>query len=125
MIKSNKHVFQIPLPELSLSFFSPVAEFLGKGNVFWYLLPDGYTDQGPRVIVEAMAAGLAVIAENRDGPADRVTTSTGWKLDSHAEVIELINSLTPDILAEKGAAARERAESQFVAESWYEQIAGS
>ena len=100
-----------------------VAEFLAKGNVFWYLLPDGYTDQGPRVVVEAMAAGLAVIAESRDGPADRVTTETGWKLDSHAEAIELINSLTPEVLAAKGHAARERAVSEFVAERWYEQIA--
>jgi len=101
-----------------------VAEFLGKGNVFWYLLPDGYTDQGPRVIVEAMAAGLAVICENRDGPADRVTTETGWKLDSHAEAIELINSLTPDILAAKGKAARERAKTEFVKDKWFKEITG-
>ena len=101
-----------------------VADFLGKGNVFWYLLPDGYTDQGPRVVVEAMAAGLPVIAENRDGPADRVTTETGWKLDSHADAVELINSLTPEILAAKGKAARERAKTEFVAERWYEVIKG-
>ena len=108
-----------------------VAAFLGKGNVFWYLLPPGYTDQGPRVIVEAMAVGLPVICENRDGPADRVTTETGWKLDSHAsakgcltaEAVELINSLTPEVIAKKGKAARERAMSEFVAERWYEQIA--
>jgi len=100
-----------------------VAAFLGKGNVFWYLLPDGYTDQGPRVVVEAMAAGLPVICEDRDGPADRVTTETGWKIDSHAEAVELINSLTPEILAKKGRAARQRAKSEFVAGRWYEQIA--
>ena len=101
-----------------------VAAFLGKGNVFWYLLPPGYTDQGPRVIVEAMAAGLPVICENRDGPADRVTTETGWKLDSHAEAVELINSLTPEIIAKKGKAARERAKSEFVREKWFDEIKG-
>jgi len=101
-----------------------VSAFLSKGNCYWYLLPDGYTDQGPRVIVEAMAAGLPVICENRDGPADRVTTETGWKIDSHAEAIELINSLTPEALAKKGRAARERAKSEFVADRWFEEITG-
>ena len=71
-----------------------------------------------------MAAGLAVICENRDGPADRVTTATGWKLDSRAEAVELINSITPEILAEKGAAARQWAKSEFVKEKWFEAIKG-
>ena len=101
-----------------------VAAFLAKGNVFWYLLPEGYTDQGPRVIVEAMAAGLPVICENRDGPADRVTTETGWKLDSHAEAVELINSLTPETIARFGRAARQRAKSEFVKEKWFDEIRG-
>lgn len=76
------------------------------------------------MIVEAMAAGLPVICESRDGPADRVTTETGWKLDSHAEAAELINSLTPEILAEKGRAARERAKTEFVKEKWFNEIKG-
>jgi ADP-heptose:LPS heptosyltransferase len=101
-----------------------VAAFLGKGNCFWYLLPAGYTDQGPRVIVEAMAAGLPVIAENRDGAKDRVTSETGWLLDSHAEAAELINSLTPEVLAEKGRVAQARAKREFIAERWYEEIYG-
>lgn len=99
-----------------------VANFLSKGDCYWYLLPEGYTDQGPRVIVEAMAAGLPVIAERRDGAADRVTKDTGWLIDSHSEAIELINSLTPEILAKKGRAARERAKNKFIKERWYEQI---
>ena len=101
-----------------------VAAFLGNGSCFWYLLPDGYTDQGPRVIVEAMAAGLAVIAENRDGAVDRVTSETGWLIDSHSEVIDLIHSLTPEILAKKGKAARQRAQSEFVKSKWLTAIAG-
>jgi ADP-heptose:LPS heptosyltransferase len=99
-----------------------VAAFLAGGDCFWYLLPDGYTDQGPRVIVEAMAAGLPVIAEKRDGPADRVTTETGWLIDSRDQAVEIINSLTPEILAEKGLAARERAKTEFAKEKWFDAI---
>ncbi len=101
-----------------------VATFLASGNCFWYLLPDGYTDQGPRVIVEAMAAGLPVIAENRDGAKDRVTPETGWLLDSHEQAIEIINNLTPEVLAEKGRAARQRAIDEFVPQKWFEAIKG-
>ena len=99
-----------------------IAEFLASGNVFWYLLPPGYTDQGPRVIVEAMAAGLPVIAENRDGAADRVTPETGWLINDHAEAADLINSLTPEIIATKGKAARQRAINEFNKEKWYNEI---
>jgi len=102
-----------------------VAAFLASGNCFWYLLPEGYTDQGPRVIVEAMAAGLPVIAENRDGAKDRVTPEAGWLLDSHGQAAELINGLTPAILAEKGRAARRRAMEEFKPEKWFEAIKGN
>ena len=99
-----------------------VAKFLGNGNCFWYLLPEGYTDQGPRVIVEAMAAGLPVIAENRDGAKDRMTPGTGWLIDNHDEVIDLLYSLDSDILQVKGQAAQKRAIEVFKAELWYEKI---
>ena len=87
-------------------------------------MPAGYTDQGPRVIVEAMAAGLPAIAENRDGAADRVTDETGWLLDSHDEAVDLIRGLTPEILATKGAAARTRALAAFDKWKWYYVIKG-
>lgn len=101
-----------------------VTDFLSKGNCFWYLLPEGYTDQGPRVIVEAMAAGLAIIAENRDGAKDRVTTETGWLIDKHEEVIDLLHSINFEMLKRKGIAAKERARNKFIANGWYKLIAG-
>ena len=100
----------------------PVTEFLARGSCFWYLLPEKYTDQGPRAIMEAMAAGLPIIDENRDGAKDRVTNECGWLINSNEEVIDIIKSLTPEILEKKGKAARERAKTEFIKTNWIEEI---
>ncbi len=102
----------------------PVLEFIKFGNCFWYTLPPGYTEGGPKVIMEAMAAGLPCIVDNHSGMKDRVTEDTGWKCNSFEEVLEVIKSITPDILATKGANARKRAREEFVGERWLEQIIG-
>ena len=102
----------------------PVPEFLSKGNLFYYSLPQGYMDQGPRVILEAMAAGLPVIADNWGGCKERVTEETGWLCDNKSEYIEIIAGLDVNILAEKGQAARERAREEFVPENWIKEIIG-
>jgi ADP-heptose:LPS heptosyltransferase len=106
-----------------------VAAFLSEGHLFLYLLPVDYTDQGPRVIVEAMAAGLPVLAENRDGARDRVTPETGWLVDNHAEAIELIQAIKSEpnglaMLCAKGKAARQRAVIEFNRWKWFEAIRG-
>lgn len=113
-----KNTFKYKYNEIS------VAEFLNKGNCYWYLLPSNYEDQGPRVIMEAMAAGLPIIAENRDGAKDRLTEECGWLINNHKKAIDIINSLTPRILAEKGKAARKRAKKEFKKEKWIETIIG-
>ena len=101
-----------------------VPDFLAQGNLFCYLLPDGYSEQGPRVIVEAMAAGLPVIADNRWGAKDRVTSATGWLVDRHEQAVEIVNSVTPALLAAKGRAARQRAQTAFDPQRWVEAIIG-
>jgi len=101
-----------------------VHEFLSKGSCYWYLLPEKYTDQGPRTIMEAMASGLPAIAENRDGAKDRITSECGWLVNSHNEVADIINSLSPAILEQKGLAARERAKKEFRKENWIEEVLG-
>jgi len=50
----------------------PVTEFLAKGHVYLYRTSNLWRDQFPRGILEAMAAGLPVIGEPRDGPYDRI-----------------------------------------------------
>ena len=104
----------------------PVPEFLANGNCFWYHLPPGYQDQGPRVILEAMACGLPVIADNRYGAKDRVTPETGWLCEDVTDYIDVITEIVNDIgiLKKKGEAARELARAEYVASRWHEVIKG-
>jgi len=71
-------------PELSKHFSSeprmrflkwdemPVDKFLGSGHVYLYRTSNLWRDQYPRCMGEALAAGLPVIGEPRDGPYDRI-----------------------------------------------------
>jgi glycosyltransferase involved in cell wall biosynthesis len=102
----------------------PIPEFLSKGNLFWYSLPDGYSDMGPRVILEAMASGLPVIADNWGGAVDRVTPETGWLCSEKSQYAEIIAEVTLKDLKQKGNAARQRAHDEFSPEKWMEVILG-
>lgn len=97
-----------------------IASFLSTGNLFWYSLPKGYMDMGPRVILEAMASGLPVIADNWGGAPDRVTPETGWICNTKEEQLEIIKNVTNEELKAKGEAARKRAVEEFVPEKWLE-----
>jgi glycosyltransferase involved in cell wall biosynthesis len=104
----------------------PVYEFLSKGNCFWYHLPPGYQDQGPRVVIEAMACGMPVIADNRYGAKDRVTPETGWLCEEWEDYLEVIKEIidNPEIIKIKGESARDHAKKNFVPERWIEEILG-
>lgn len=99
-----------------------IRDFLARGNLFWYSLPIGYSDMGPRVIMEAMAAGLPVVADNWGGAKDRVTPETGWVCGTKEQHVALIQTLTAKELKQKGTAARERAITEFVPERWVQEI---
>ncbi|MBU2052453.1 hypothetical protein KKH13_04590 [Patescibacteria group bacterium] len=103
----------------------PVPEFLATGNLFWYSLPQGYMDMGPRVILESMAAGLPVMADAWGGAVDRVTPECGWLVKSKDEYAEIIKNLTPEELEEKGKAAKARALAEFVPENYLKEIIGN
>lgn len=103
-----------------------VDRFLAFGNCFWYHLPPNYQDQGPRVIIEAMACGLPCIADNRYGAKDRITDDTGWLCEDVSDYIEVLKEINADmsILEKKGKAARQRAMNEFVPTKWADSIIG-
>lgn len=103
-----------------------VAEFINRGNCFWYHLPDNYTDGGPKVVLEAMASGLACIVDNHSGPKDRVDENTGWKCDTWEDYKRVIQEIleNPILLKIKGQAAREKARKEFIPERWIKEIVG-
>jgi hypothetical protein len=103
-------------------YSKPVLEILRKGTVFWYILPEGYLDNGPRVIMEAMAAGLPVVADNRGGAADRITDETGWLCDSVEDHIEVFRNIDGRTLNIKGQAAKKRAQAEFDPDRWVTEI---
>lgn len=49
-----------------------VTEFLSRGHIYLYRTSNKWRDQYPRVVAEALAAGLPVLTEPRDGTRDRV-----------------------------------------------------
>lgn len=50
----------------------PVDEFLSKGHVYLHRMSNAWRDNYPRVVAEALAAGLPVVSEPRDGTKDRI-----------------------------------------------------
>ena len=102
----------------------PVEEFLQLGNCFWYILPEGYTEGGPKVCMEAMAAGLPVITDNHSGMKDRIVEGTGWLCNNIDEYLEVIKNLTPNKLKEYGTNAREYAKINFDPMNWIYSILG-
>jgi len=103
-----------------------IPEILTKASLFHYRLPKKMRDQGPRVIVEAMARGLPVIAEPRDGALDRVTDETGWLVSDNEGFVKVVKDIldNPGILEQKGKAARERAITEFNPWNWMAHITG-
>lgn len=100
----------------------PIPELLAKGNCFLYRLPEKYEDQGPRVIMEAQAAGLPVICDNHSGPADRVPEAVGWKCEDRDHYYEVIKNLTHENLRIKGESARDWAIKMYHPTRWTQMI---
>jgi len=102
----------------------PVPEFLSQGNVFWYWLPEGYEDQGPKVIMEAQAAGLPIVAQDHSGPRDRVKdTGSGFlsnNFNDHLYYFELLRD--SKVREDIGKIGKEHARKNYDPHRWIEEI---
>jgi len=102
----------------------PVAEFLAASDIFLYPVSPRVKDQGPRVVMEAMAAGCAVLTEPRDGCLDRIEHNvTGLHAAWPAAMEIVLHELVKDapLRARLGAAARDHART-WTPDAWADQI---
>ncbi|KKM20158.1 hypothetical protein LCGC14_1648290, partial [marine sediment metagenome] len=104
----------------------PVKDFLAQGNVYWYHLPEGYEDQGPKTIMESMSAGLTVVADNHSGAKDRVIESSGILCNTFEEHLTALKFFANEINQRElyGKVARDHAKKEFVPERWIKEIIG-
>jgi ADP-heptose:LPS heptosyltransferase len=111
------HTFKRNQPE--------VKKFLTYGNVFWYKLPEGYHDQGPKVIMEAQASGLPVIADNHSGARDRVVGETGLLCDNiEQHIISMEMLMESEERKRMGENAKSHARENYDPENWIKEIIG-
>jgi len=102
-----------------------VKEFLALGNIYWYDLPDGYHDMGPKTVMEAQASGLPVIANNHSGPKDRVAEDTGFLYNDFEDASFMFEKLNDPVRRGKmGKAAKNHAAKEYDRELWIKEIIG-
>jgi glycosyltransferase involved in cell wall biosynthesis len=68
---------------------APVEKFLARGHVYFYRTSNHWRDNYPRVVAEALAAGLPVLGEPRDGTKDRIQHGDTGFYCCHYDELEL------------------------------------
>lgn len=75
-MKAHKEIEEHFRGESRMKFYDwneiSVEDFLQQGHVYLYRTSNLWRDQYPRVVAEALAAGLPVLSEPRDGTKDRI-----------------------------------------------------
>lgn len=73
----------------------PVTDFLARGHVYLYRTSNAWRDNYPRVVAEALAAGLPVVTEPRDGTKDRVMHGdTGFYFTDYDGAVYALKALS-------------------------------
>ena len=115
---NDKRFIFYPLDALS------VPEYLKTIDIYLAVINPKTKDQGPRVLMEAMASGLPCIVENRDGMKDRMVDGlTGYLVNNENEAIQRAVELSQDRdkRIKMGQAAR-RIAATFRPELWVKEL---
>ena len=102
-----------------------VGEFLSRGHIYLYRSSNKWRDQYPRVVAEALAAGLPVLSEPRDGTKDRIVHGvTGFYCCHYDEFLLNVKTLRrkTDLCYEMGNTAKRWAKKNLDPEKWVEII---
>jgi len=102
-----------------------VGEFLSRGHIYLYRSSNKWRDQYPRVVAEALAAGLPVLSEPRDGTKDRIVHGeTGFYCCHYDEFLLNVKTLRrkTDLCYEMGNTAKQWAKKNLDPEKWIEVI---
>ena len=103
----------------------PVTEFLGSGHVYLYRTSNLWRDQYPRCMGEALAAGLPVLGEPRDGPMDRIRHGdTGFYCADYDMYLWALKALRrkEDLRYDMGFRAKEWAKVNLDPRLWIDAI---
>ena len=101
----------------------PVGEFLSRGHVFLYRTSNLWRDNYPRVVGEALAAGLPVLSEPRDGTRDRIVHGdTGFYCVDYDGFLYALRLLRrkEEYRLEMGKRAREWAIKNLHPDRWHD-----
>ena len=103
----------------------PVTEFLKRGHVYLYRTSYLWRDQYPRGMAEAMAAGLPVLGEPRDGPLDRIQYGdTGYFCDDFDQYKNALKKLhrKEGLRVKMGMRAKQYARDELDPRRWVDTI---
>jgi glycosyltransferase involved in cell wall biosynthesis len=99
----------------------PVEKFLARGHAYFYRTSNHWRDNYPRVVAEALAAGLPVLTEPRDGTKDRVQHGDTGFYCCHYDEVELhIGTLRrkEELRQAMGLAAKKWAKENLDPKAW-------
>ena len=103
----------------------PVTKFLSRGHVYLYRTSNKWRDQYPRTVAEALAAGLPVLTEPRDGTRDRVDNgNTGIHCIDYDMFLDALKKLSRKESMRKamGQSAKDWARQNLDPKKWIETI---
>jgi len=110
----------LPGVELLPALAEPAEQFLQTLDCFYFRTADSWVEAFGRVIIEAMASGLAVVAHRIGGYSEEIEHGrNGFLFDTKDEALSQILRLKDNakLLREVGPAARESAEQRYSIEA--------